>query len=244
MEQFWSILGIIFFLSLWITPIQATEMTGMYSYHADAGLFLECGQEERLRVAMEADNASLESAYLKNRYMPGQSLLVTFKGYSAMRPKMEGADLEEVIIVEQFLNIAQQERCSGVVPPSSLKNTYWKLVELDGQRLDENKIWLQIMQKHSGSVRDIHFVIRKNDLLTGFSGCNKFSGNVIADEINIKIGPLMSTRMACPAMAVENQFHKLLTSADNYHIKGESLELFQKTPGNNRPVAKFIAVYF
>lgn len=244
MKQFWSIPGIIFFLSLWIMPLEATEMTGMYSYHADAGLFLECGQEKRLRVAMEADNASLESAYLKNRYMPGQSLLVTFKGHSAMRPKMEGADLEEVIIVEQFLNIAQQERCSGVVPPSSLKNTYWKLVELDGQRLDENKIWLQMMQKHPASARDIHFVIRKNDLLTGFSGCNKFSGNVIADEINIKIGPLMSTRMACPAMAVENQFHKLLTSADNYHIKGESLELFQRTPDNNRPVAKFIAVYF
>ena len=91
---------------------------------------------------------------------------------------------------------------------------------------------------------NFYIVIRKNDFLTGFSGCNKFSGNVISDEINIKIGPLMSTRMACPAMAVENQFHKLLTSADNYHIKGESLELFQRTPDNNRPVAKFIAVYF
>ncbi|MCW8929988.1 MAG: META domain-containing protein [Gammaproteobacteria bacterium] len=237
-------ISFLFLFSCCFTASQANEMTGMYSYMADAGLFLECGQTKRLPVAMEGDNISLERAYLKNRYMPGKSLLVTFNGHIAMRPKMEDNELEETIIVEEFISIKQQERCTGVVPPSSLGNTYWKLVELDGQRLDENESWLKMRQENSGASRDIHFVIRENDLLTGFSGCNKFSGRITSDETTIQIGPLRSTRMACPAMEVESTFHKSLEKADHYSIKGESLELFQKTMDSNKSIAKFIAIYF
>jgi copper homeostasis protein (lipoprotein) len=244
MTHFHIINKIIFLFLFASISLQAKEMTGMYSYMADAGLFLECGQKKRLPVAMEGDNVALERAYLKNHYMPGKSLLVTFEGHRAMRPKMEGDSQEEAVIVEKFLTIAQQERCTGIVPPSSLNNTYWKLVELGGKKLNENNVMLNTKQETYRAIRDLYFIIKQNDQLSGFSGCNKFSGRIIYDEDNMKIGPLMSTRMACPAMAIENQFHEQLNKVDYYAIKGESLMLFQSDPGGNKEVAKFIAIYF
>ncbi len=227
---------IIILLSLMLSgTIIANEMTGMYSYMADTGLFLKCGQTKRLPVAMEGDNAALERAYLKNRYQPGKSLLVTIKGHTSTRPKMEGDGRETVLIVDEFLSIAQQERCTGIVPPSSLINTYWKLVELDGKKINHHAIRAELQAQ-----RELYFIIKKDNVVSGFSGCNKFSGNLTSDDKKIKIGPLMMTRMACPAMEIEHQFNTRLTKADNYHIKGESLELFQ----GNKLVAKFIAMYF
>lgn len=205
-------------------------MRGMYSYMADAGLFLECATDKRLPVAMAGDNMALESAYLKNRYMPGKSLLVSFEGHIAMRAKMEGDGQQEVIIVDKFISIAQQEHCNGIVPPSSLNNTYWKLVELNNSKLPLS----------TGSSREIHIIIREKNSIKGFSGCNNFFAQVIFDDSLLQINSLISTQTACPAMDLEAQLQKSLAQADHYHIKGESLVLFS----NDQAVAKFIAIYF
>ena len=61
-------------------PVQAELMRGMYSYMADAGLFLDCQREQRFPVATKADNAALERTYLKHRYLPGKSLLMEVEG--------------------------------------------------------------------------------------------------------------------------------------------------------------------
>jgi len=47
-------------------------MRGLYSYMADAGMFVECGSNERLPVTMEADNLALERAYLNSRTTPAR----------------------------------------------------------------------------------------------------------------------------------------------------------------------------
>ncbi len=244
MKLFYSKIWFVLLSFFYLFPLQASEIKGMYSYMADAGWFRECGQTKRYPVAMEADNIALETAYLKNRYMPGKSLLVSFEGHLAMRPKMEGDGKEEVVVVDQFLTISQQERCTGIVPPSTMANTYWKLVELNGKKVYETKIWQKMAPEISSSIRELHMIIKQGGLLSGFSGCNKFSGQVIFDEDNIRIGPLMSSRTACPAIEMESHFHKLLAKANNYLIKGESLELFQQTPEVSQSVAKFIAIYF
>lgn len=246
------ILNLFFLLSLCFVSTQANEivierikMQGMYSYMADAGLFLECGNnKKRLPVAMEGDNIALERAYLNNRYQPGKSLLVSIEGHLATRKKMEGEGTQQVVIVDQFLSIQQQENCTGIVPPSSLTNTYWKLVEINGERLDANNSWQHMMHNNPGAAQEIHFIIRQNKSITGFSGCNKFSGNVTHTEHHINIGPLMSTRKACPAMELENTILTLLSNADSYHIKGEHLELYYGEKHSGKIIAKFIAVYF
>ena len=65
-------------------------MRGMYKYFADSGRFTECLTRKNLPVAMEQDNAALESAYSKARRQPGEELLVNLEGRVALRPRMEG----------------------------------------------------------------------------------------------------------------------------------------------------------
>jgi len=216
----------------------AREMTGMYSYMADSGLFLPCGEDKkRLPVAQAGDNIALERAYLKNRYQAGKSLLVRIKAHMASRPKMEGDGEQKVLIVDQFISIHQQERCSGVVPPSSLENTYWKLVELKGDRLESNEIWLH-NRKNS---REIHFIIHQNSKIKGFAGCNHFSGQTSYTDKKIEVGSLITTKKMCPAMSLENSIIKALPDARSYMIKGENLKLYNKS---KQIIAQFIAIYF
>lgn len=223
-----------------IGHLSSRTMVGMYSYMADAAGFVECGQKKRLPVAMKADNITLERTYLESIYMPGKALLVTFKGHKTRQAKMEGDGQESVIIVDQFISLAQQEHCNGEVPPSSLANTYWKLVELNGGRLDRNKDWQDIRRKQAGATKDIHFIIKQNNLVSGFSGCNSFTGQTTYDNVAIQIPAVRSTRMACNAMAFENSVQNMLHRADTYRIKGEQLELL----ASNHVVGKFIAIYF
>ncbi|MCK5697577.1 MAG: META domain-containing protein [Gammaproteobacteria bacterium] len=225
--------------------IESVEMTGMYSYYADRGLFLECGQnKKRLPVAMEKDNQALERAYLNNRYQMGESLFVKLKAHFDRRPKMEGEEDEKVLMVDQFMSIHQQEKCSGVVPPSSLDNTYWKLVELKEVPLTNNTLWRDAMSQSSGEVRDIHFVIHQKNSVRGFLGCNRFSGTMDYTEQKIAFKSLITTKMMCPAQALENMMTKLLSQVDSYQIKGESLELYGTKNNKQYKLAKFIALYF
>ena len=210
----------------------------MYSYMADAGLFLPCGEDKkRLPVALEGDNIALQRAYLKNRYQPGKSLLVTIKAHIAERPKMEGEGKQNTIIVDKFINIHQQERCTGIIPPSSLINTYWKLVELKGERLDSNEIWLH----NHGHSREIYFIIHQNNKLKGFAGCNHFSGKTFHTDKQIKLDSLLRSRKTCPAISLEKTIINILSDADSYSVKGERLQLYNK---NKQTIAQFIAIYF
>ncbi len=81
---------------------QSTRMAGMCEYLADAGWFTDCASGKRAPVAMEADNAALERAYLGVREEPGAAVLVTLEGRIAGRPPMEGDGTREHLIVERF----------------------------------------------------------------------------------------------------------------------------------------------
>ncbi len=221
--------------------VQAELMRGMYSYMADAGLFLDCQREQRLPVATEADNAALERAYLKHRYLPGKSLLVEVEGHFEPRQKMEGEGMQENLIVDRFVNIHEQETCAGKVPPSPLKNTYWKLVELEGRHLSDNPLWREGQQQDGSQERELHFIIKADsNLIKGFGGCNYFSGPVSAVSSNISLGPFRSTRKTCPNLKIEQSFIDTINKAEHFKIKGESLELFSQ----GQSIAKFIAIYF
>ncbi len=222
-------------------PVQAELVRGMYSYMADAGLFLDCRREQRFPVATEADNAALERAYLQHRYLPGKSLLVEVEGHFEPRPKMEGEGMQENLIVDRFVNIYEQETCASKVPPSPLKNTYWKLVELENRHLNDNPIWLEGQQQGGSRERELHFIIKADsNTLKGFGGCNYFSGPVTDEGSNISLGPFRSTRKACPNLKIEQSYMDIIRKAEHYKIKGESLELFSQ----GQSIAKFIAIYF
>jgi heat shock protein HslJ len=61
--------------------------------------------------------------------------------------------------------------------------------------------------------------------LTGFAGCNNFSGSYTLDGGQLKIGPVASTQMACPepGSSIETAFHKALSGTLRFAVDGDHL---------------------
>lgn len=62
--------------------------------------------------------------------------------------------------------------------------------------------------------------------LSGFSGCNRFTGTYSLKMDSIKIGPLASTRMLCGDLAnqIESEFHQTLSKVDKVILKDGTLQ--------------------
>jgi heat shock protein HslJ len=63
--------------------------------------------------------------------------------------------------------------------------------------------------------------------LFGSGGCNRYRGQFTVDGARITIGPLATTRMACPGpvMEQEAQYLAALGRATTWRIDGDTLEL-------------------
>lgn len=209
--------------------VQSERMVGMYEYMADAGFFTECTTGKRLPVAMEAENAALEGAYLRAREEPGEAVLVTVEGRIDQRPPMEGEGTREHLILERFEQIWPGESCEKSTVKTPLENTYWKLVELNGARMDPQP-----------DQREAHIVLRPDEKgATGFAGCNQIMGSYETEGDSLAFGLMGSTMMACPYLDDETAFLGALEGVTRYLILGESLAL----SGNTGVVARFRAVY-
>lgn len=65
--------------------------------------------------------------------------------------------------------------------------------------------------------------------VSGFSGCNRFSGTYTLDQNQIHFGPIMSTKMACAEshrQATEQTFLDALSRVDSYLHETNSLTLY------------------
>jgi len=206
-------------------------MKGMFTYMADAPLFVECFTQMKFPVAMEKDYISLEREYLSNTEEPGKPLLATLTGSLIPRPRMEGKGEILTLVVEKFDKVWQKRDCKSTLSTANLKNTYWRLVEIDGKKI-----------KVPSNVRELHFVLRSDGkTVKGFSGCNNFMGSYKVDGNKIEFGPMAGTRKFCKeTMDVENAFMKVFKETNNYKIFGEQLALYH----NDKLIAKFESVYF
>ena len=61
---------------------------------------------------------------------------------------------------------------------------------------------------------------------SGSGGCNRFTGRYQAGRDYLRFDELVSTRMACMDMSVENAFFQALRRTRDYRIEGRTLELF------------------
>lgn len=114
---------------------------------------------------------------------------------------------------------------------TELQETHWKLTELMGKpaAINEN------MKKEI-------FIVLKMDgnSVHGFSGCNTIMGKFELKEGNrITFSAMASTMMACPDMATESEFNKMLGTVDNYSINNGVLTL---NKAKMAPMARFEAV--
>lgn len=95
-----------------------------------------------------------------------------------------------------------------------LAGTPWQLVQLDGRsvRPEEGKfVILLSAEEHR---------------LSGRGACNDLKGGFSTDEKRrLHIGPVASTRMACPETELEQAFIRALESATHYDMDGPMLLL-------------------
>lgn len=120
--------------------------------------------------------------------------------------------------------------CAGAPPPlpdpvaldnapaanSPLDGIDWQLVQLSGQRVILADTSRTPALRFDGAQRRA----------SGFDGCNRFSGRLRLLGSHLKIGPLASTRMACPpSMAPERAFVVAVESAVHWRRQKDLLEL-------------------
>lgn len=194
------------------------SLQGMYSYMADAGIFVDCATRERWPVAMERDNAALERAYGEAAISPGSPLLVTVEGRLESRPKIDRRGKETNLIVDRFVRTWPRETC-GSMTKVALENTRWALLELDGATItvsaNDNAPYLELNSAKASAY--------------GFGGCNRFFGSYQATERSLSFGTMGATRMACPeGMKQEQELFRALDATTRYEIHGSKLLLFAR----------------
>lgn len=113
---------------------------------------------------------------------------------------------------------------------ATLENTYWKLIELDGRPA-------QVLPGE----REAHIVLYSGRA-SGSSGCNKLMGSYTLASGSLRIGPLASTRMACPPamMAQEATLAAAFNRTSAYRVAGETLTLLD----GDTVLARFESRYF
>lgn len=102
---------------------------------------------------------------------------------------------------------------------ATLKNQYWKVTDIDGQKIGKGI-----------EERELHFYLNgSSDIVNGHTGCNSFSGKYrLLGNDKIEFYQLGSTRMYCPEYKGEPLWFDLTDGVLVYEIKGNKLGLTNK----------------
>jgi heat shock protein HslJ len=100
------------------------------------------------------------------------------------------------------------------VPDVSLADTYWRLVQLDGQAA-----------ALGAGERELHLVLAsERSRIHGFSGCNRFTGSYELNDGRLRFAQVASAGMACvEGMEQEQRFLAALRGTARYAIHGDEL---------------------
>lgn len=109
------------------------------------------------------------------------------------------------------------KRTNGLVT-ESLENTYWKLVELDGESIEMAE-----------GQREPHLVLHAEDSrVAGSTGCNRLMASYEKDGDSLRFSQAATTMMAClngADMDVEPRFLEVLEKTTSYRVLTDQLEL-------------------
>jgi len=197
-------------------PLHAAELTGMFTYFADAASIRLCSGGS-FPVAMAGDFLALQRAYMDARAEPMKPVLVTVEGRIAKRASMEeGQPPRRTLVVDRFVGAWPRETCGTPKSATPLLGTTWTLVRLDGKPSEVFK-----------DQREPHLVFdAKTSRVSGSGGCNGAGGDFTRTGSRLTFGPFMSTMMACPyGMEQEQRFLAALPRVTRYRIRGSHLDL-------------------
>ena len=114
-------------------------------------------------------------------------------------------------------------------PDAPLRETRWVLRQLAGKPVAV-----------AANTREAYLTLRADGTAEGDGSCNRFRGSFFSETASeLKFSPLMSTRMACPAIATESSFISALGKANSYQISGDTLQVLD---ASGAAVARLVAV--
>lgn len=97
-----------------------------------------------------------------------------------------------------------------------LEGTRWRLDEIEGRKIDTSK-----------NLKSVYLVLNNaQNRVEGSGSCNNFAGSyALSSHSKIDFGQLISTKMYCEAIQIENAFFKGLSETDQFSIKKDTLFL-------------------
>ena len=120
----------------------------------------------------------------------------------------------------------------SVNPLSTLTNTYWKLMKLNGET-----VTMAGQQKREAYIQ----LNAEQETLKGFGSCNQFQGSFTVKGNDLSFGPVAATRIAClEGMTVESHFFNVLELTSYYSINEHDLTLLDNA---KHPIERFQAQY-
>ena len=89
-----------------------------------------------------------------------------------------------------------------------------------------------------------YLLLRRTGAAEGQGSCNRFRGSAFTDSTSsLTFSPLLSTRMACPALPTEQAFTQALAATRSYRISGDTLRLYATAEPGTTPLVRLEAVY-
>lgn len=143
---------------------------------------------------------------------------------------MKNLTIGLVLITFASCNTQKKMEQSSNMEKSEIENVHWSLIEFDGKHIPES------------IVGKVHIELSdKDNRLSGSNGCNLLMGSYeINNDTQISISKVGSTMMACHSEDWnENEFNKVLETADNFSVSGDKLML---NVGRRMALAVFVKV--
>ena len=167
------------------------------------------------------DNPSLDNATLLVRATVMVGGVLWFKS-DRKNSAVDGGKLKILMV---------SARGSAPVGVSPLRNTYWRLTEIDGAPV-----------QRAERQREPHMILAADRMhVAGNGGCNRFTGNFTLNGQSIRFGHHMAaTMMACAdGMEQERLYLKALGNVASYRIEADRLVLLD---GSGKILLQFSAV--
>lgn len=193
------------------------EITGAFTYFADAALLTTCGAGIQLPVAMESAYLRLERAYAQRVIDAGDPMVVRVRGRVESRPAMDSEDEAPTLIVSSF-ELAPTYACAAVDWRRALARSPWRLIWLDGAEVSPD----------TGEGAPTLSWDREASRISGFAGCNQYAGRGFLRGTLMITQSLAATRRSCEgSMSLEERYLDVLEEGGAWLPDGEAMVLYQ-----------------
>lgn len=202
--------------------LKINEQKGTYSWNESGNTVILAGIENGPSMYFVGEN------YVTQLDMEGNKIIGDLADKYILQKQTVSKDLPPPPAPSQTIT---NEYKSSKEMVYTIKDTKWKLVELNGKAI-ENK---------NKSSKMPFLQLNTDDRYAAYAGCNNMMGGYELKEnvLRIKFTKGASTMMACPDMETEQEFAEMLEKVDNYSINGNQMTL---NKARMAPLARFEAM--